>query len=447
METSQINDNQIMDSLIANAQSVDLHGATSDTYYARLHGRRVFIKRLKEEYRLNPRYLSALEKEFNVGFRLENKALPRYLSLENDAIVMDYVEGVTLSQFVAENPNYFSVDKNIRRFMLQLLDCVNYLHQHSILHLDLKPQNIMMSHIDNDVRIVDFGFCYADTYNDTTGYTNSYAAPELKNATEIKIGSHTDIYAIGKILEYILNGRRKKYYYNIAKKCQNDGPFNRPDIASLITSFSTKEYRGKMKWIVIIGVVVISIIGAFIYSLQKMEANQHIAEKIKEDSVSNAGADTIFIEKKGGESSANKEITRNEDRKIASEEKEYKYPAPDYPFQSKASNMGVKKNWYKLLRPIYDEMLAHYMATDSMMWFDNAFNVRANNIIEDEDSEIYRKYSSISIDDIYNDGMHVHTMIHWMHQGLPIEISGYKKTPRPDLTKYANEQIAIFESR
>lgn len=35
--------------------------------------------------------------------------------------------------------------------------------------------------------------------------------------------------------------------------------------------------------------------------------------------------------------------------------------------------------------------------------------------------------------------MHVFTMISWMHQGLPIEISGHKRPPRPDLTQYANE--------
>lgn len=169
MEISQINNPQIIDSLIANAQSVNQQGATCETYYARLHGRRVFIKRLKEEYRLNPRYLSALEKEFNIGFKLEHKALPHYLLLEKDAIVMDYIDGVTLSQFITENPSYFSVDENVNRFMRQLLDCINYLHQNSVLHLDLKPQNIMLSHIDNDVRIVDLGFCYSDAYNDTTG--------------------------------------------------------------------------------------------------------------------------------------------------------------------------------------------------------------------------------------------------------------------------------------
>ena len=60
---------------------------------------------------------------------------------------------------------------------------------------------------------------------------------------------------------------------------------------------------------------------------------------------------------------------------------------------------------------------------------------------------VYKNHNNISTDDIYNDGMHVYTMIHWMHQGLPVEISGYKRPPRPDLTKYANEQIALFEGR
>ena len=85
------------------------------------------------------------------------------------------------------------------------------------------------------------------------------------------------------------------------------------------------------------------------------------------------------------------------------------------------------------------------MAADSMLWFNSDFQKYAYQLIENQKTTINKKHSTISTDDIYNDGMHVYTMILWMHEGLPVEISGYKRPPRPDLTKYAIEQIALFE--
>ncbi len=456
MDVSQINNPQIIDSLITKAQLVNLQGATCETYYSRMHGRRVFIKRLKEEYRLNPRYLSALEKEFNVGFKLEHKALPHYLLLEKDAIVMDYIDGVTLSQFIVENPTYFSSDKNVSRFMMQLLDCVKYLHQNSVLHLDLKPQNIIISHIDSDVRIVDLGFCYTDAYNDTTGYTNSFAAPELKNGKGIKIGSHTDIFSIGKILECILCGMRNHRYIKIAKKCQDEDISNRPDIATLVSYFSlnNKGWGWTKNWIIVGCFVIMPILGMIVYNQlefnQSIEPNQLIISNQltngghKKDHESNVPADTVILIYKNNDSIKKSQLVRlnKNTNEIA---KGYNYPSSDYPFQSKNSTMEVKRDWYRELRPIYDKMLEQYMATDSMLWFNSDFQKCAYQLIENQKATINKKHSTISTDDIYNDGMHVYTMILWMHEGLPVEISGYKRPPRPDLTKYANEQIALFE--
>lgn len=454
MDVSQINNTNKIDAIITNAQQINHNGATSVTYYARMHGRRVFIKRLKEKYRLNPRYLSALEKEFNLGFRLEHRAFPRYISYEGDAIIMDYVEGVTLSQFIEENPRYFFNKKNVNRFMLQILECLKYLHQNSILHLDLKPDNIMMTQVNNDVRIIDLGFCYSDIFDDTTGYTNSFAAPELKNGNNIKIGSHTDVFAIGKILEYIINGKKWNSYCKIAKKCQSKDVNQRPNIDTLIIYFSPISWwRNNRMKIMVFGAILVAIC-VYIYNSilidNKSDSNQiklekkHDHDKIKKDSVNNTDTShekDLIIKIKSPKANIRETYPKVETKEV------YKYPASDYPYQSKHSTMDVKSDWYKLLRPIYDEMLAHYVAADSIIWFDGAFYESAKALIENEKSAIYIKYKSIPVDDIYNDGKHVYTMIHWMHQGLPVEISGYKRPPRPDLTKYANEQIALFEGR
>lgn len=468
MDVSQFGEQTIIDTLIADAQPLELNGATCDTYYARLHGRRVFIKRLKEEYRLDPRYLAALEKEFKIGYRLEHKALPRYISFEQDAIVMDFVEGVTLTQFIAVNPQYFSLKKNIDRFMMQLLEGVKYLHQNSILHLDLKPDNIMISHIGNDVHIIDLGFCYSDAFNDTIGYTHSFAAPEQKGESNVKVGTYTDIFAIGKILEYILTKQKRNSYLKVAQKCQNIKPQQRLHIDTLLSLFSHSKQWNKFILLAIaifVGMIITIVFFVNYYGnniTDNIETtqptvntnNQNITHsEIIHDSInitSNLSVKPPQVFSQTSHDSINHTPNTNINTNNAAIKKTitpapYKYPTTDYPYQSKHSNIEVKKDWYRALRPIYDNLVELYSASDSIAMLYSNFHERALELIENEKSVVYKKHSATSTDDIYNDGMHVYTMILWMHEGLPVEISGYKRPPRPDLTKYANAQISLFE--
>lgn len=214
METSQFDNTKIVTQLLKTATIVNTCGATCDTFMTKLHGKRVLIKRLKEEHRYNPRYRLAIQKEFEASFALEHKALPRYLSMTEDAIVMDYIDGLTLSQFIKANPTFFDNKYNINRFLNQLLNCLSYLHSQSIVHLDLKPDNIMLTRVSNDVKVIDFGFCYTDSYNDTKGHNIAFAAPEQLSPNNSNIDARTDIYAVGKILEYILNNRKTRAKYN-----------------------------------------------------------------------------------------------------------------------------------------------------------------------------------------------------------------------------------------
>jgi len=58
---------------------------------------------------------------------------------------MEYVDGQSLSQRLATDPDYFRKRKNADKFVRQLLDAVSYLHSHQVLHLDLKPDNILLN--------------------------------------------------------------------------------------------------------------------------------------------------------------------------------------------------------------------------------------------------------------------------------------------------------------
>ena len=196
MESSEFSDIQ---QTFPDAELLPVGGSTCDCYRVKLYGKLHFMKRLKPELRTDPRYVSALQKEFETGYRLDHPHLVRYLSKGDDYLMTEYVDGLTLGAFIEENPAYFKSVQNANRFLTQLLEVVGYLHQHQIVHLDLKPSNILITRIGHDVKLADLGYCYTDTYTDTMGQTDKYAAPEQIHGEQVD--ARTDIYAIGKLME------------------------------------------------------------------------------------------------------------------------------------------------------------------------------------------------------------------------------------------------------
>lgn len=221
MDTSSFSDIQ---QIYPDAELLPVGGGTCDCYRVRLYGKLHFLKRLKPEFRTDPRYVSALQKEFDTGYRLDHPHLVRYVSKGDDYLLTEYVDGETLAQFAVSHPEYFKSRQQTDRFISQLLDAVGYLHQHQIVHLDLKPDNILITRIGHEVKLTDLGFCYTDTYTDTTGYTTKYAAPEQFSILNSHFSIQTDIYAIGKILQTLPNSI---IYNKVVARCTATNPSDR----------------------------------------------------------------------------------------------------------------------------------------------------------------------------------------------------------------------------
>ena len=219
MDSSSFSDKQLS---FPDAELLPVSGSTCDCYRVRYYGKLHFLKQLKSELRTDPRYVSALHKEFETGFRLDHPHLVRYVEKGDDYLLTEYVDGETLKQFTESHPDFFKNRKNINQFLTQLLDVVGYLHQHQIVHLDLKPENILITRIGQNVKLTDLGFCYSDVFTDTMGRTDQYAAPEQLQGG--MVDARTDIYAIGKILETL----HLPYIYNkVVKRCTQFEPANR----------------------------------------------------------------------------------------------------------------------------------------------------------------------------------------------------------------------------
>ncbi|KAM6178636.1 striated muscle preferentially expressed protein kinase isoform 3-T3 [Rhynchocyon petersi] len=104
-------------------------------------------------------------------------------------------------------------EDDVATYVVQLLQGLEYLHSHHVLHLDIKPDNLLLAP-DNALKIVDFGS--AQPYNPQalrplghrTG-TLEFMAPEMVKGEPI--GSATDIWGVG-VLTYIMLSGRSPFY-------------------------------------------------------------------------------------------------------------------------------------------------------------------------------------------------------------------------------------------
>ncbi|KAL8759515.1 MAG: hypothetical protein Q9199_000736 [Rusavskia elegans] len=95
--------------------------------------------------------------------------------------------------------------ENVREFMLQLVNAVDFMHSRGIYHRDIKPENIFLAQ-DGSMKLGDFGLATTDawSYESSVG-SDRYMAPEQYDATESGYSpAKADIWAIGICLLNVL---------------------------------------------------------------------------------------------------------------------------------------------------------------------------------------------------------------------------------------------------
>ena len=284
MDSSQFSDSQPHFDTI---EPMESQGATCDTFRVKVYGKLHFLKRLKPEYAGDIRYQEAIRKEFETGYRLEHPNLVRYTSLTDDGILMEYVDGQTLSQLIASNPDYFKEKKHADKFVRQLLGVLGYLHSHQVLHLDLKPDNILLTHINHDVKLIDLGFCYTDTFADTQGHTNNFAAPEQLSGKKADVRS--DIYAFGKVAEQLPD---HTIYNKVIARCTAERPEDRYQSVDEILQDLNHQRRYFRMVAALVFVAALIFVGMTILTHQQQEPTSMNQEVVK-DSISLKTEDSI----------------------------------------------------------------------------------------------------------------------------------------------------------
>jgi len=193
-------------------------------YVATRFGRKYILKALAEPYRQSTPHLELLRKEFSIGMGLNHPNIVRlldfgYMEAIGWYIQMEYIDGLTLEQFLAGKPSA----STRRRLLLQLLEALAFLHERQIIHRDIKPSNILITRNGSTVKLIDFGVSDTDdyvTFKQAAG-SMSYIAPEQLAGQAID--NRADIYAVGKIIRLLFPHR----YRCIAGKCTRLRPTHR----------------------------------------------------------------------------------------------------------------------------------------------------------------------------------------------------------------------------
>ncbi|HEY5363356.1 MAG TPA: bifunctional protein-serine/threonine kinase/phosphatase [Aestuariivirga sp.] len=120
--------------------------------------------------------------------------------------VTEYFDGKTLQQWMLDNPKPDL--ENVRSIVAQIVFGLRAMHRKNILHLDLKPSNVMIN-AQGLVKLIDFGSSLAastaeDSQSSIRAGTADYAAPE--HLIGIKSSSLSDIFSLGVITYEMLTG-------------------------------------------------------------------------------------------------------------------------------------------------------------------------------------------------------------------------------------------------
>jgi hypothetical protein len=177
-------------------------------------GREVAIKELIPSAAADPTALMRFMQEAQVMARTSHPNLVQVHDLEQigeaNYIVLEFVRGKSLRDWVNQGPIPMPQTFAVMHGVLQALD---YAHRHSIVHRDMKPENVLLSD-EGAVKVADFGIARLTddsgagstaTKTGTTVGTPQYMSPE--QVASSKVDGRSDLYSAGIVFYELVVGQ------------------------------------------------------------------------------------------------------------------------------------------------------------------------------------------------------------------------------------------------
>lgn len=208
-----VNGKWTIDALIGRGGMAEVYAATHK------NGRRAALKVLHAELSRDPVIRERFLREGYLGNKVVHAG--RVEVFDNDItedgadfLVMELLQGDALDQIIRKNGGRLAIPDALE-IVEQLLDFLSACHATGVVHRDVKPANIFLTH-DGKVKMLDFGVAQhreslpeaQHTRAGTAIGTPSYMSPEQARGLGDKLDGRADIFSVGAILFYALSGQR-----------------------------------------------------------------------------------------------------------------------------------------------------------------------------------------------------------------------------------------------
>ena len=169
---------------------------------------------------------------------------------ENNTVyyVMEYINGDTLSNVVKINGTL--TEEEAVNYIRQIASALEYIHERHIMHLDVKPGNVMLRKGNDHAILIDFGLSkhYDEQSGEATtstpiGVSHGYAPAEQYQMGGIRrFSPETDIYSLGATLYYLVIG-------SIPPSASELESMDIPDLPETLSEGVRRAIRGAMKYL------------------------------------------------------------------------------------------------------------------------------------------------------------------------------------------------------
>lgn len=201
------------------AVKLDTTGTTCNAYRVRKDNTLLFVKKLKEEFAFHPVYRDALQKELSIGQSLEHECLPVYHYAIDDYIVLNYIDGDTLAHLIGNDDKWLHSDKNIVSVLTKLVDVIGYLHKKGVVHCDVKTDNVMITHNNHNIKLIDLDKCYTDSRVFSPGSPKLYGAERAGSPDN----DFNGLAIIAETLSKFASKSLRKRIYKVIEACHKAG--------------------------------------------------------------------------------------------------------------------------------------------------------------------------------------------------------------------------------
>jgi eukaryotic-like serine/threonine-protein kinase len=173
---------------------------------------KVAIKLPHPELESDPTFADRFRREEEIGRELHHPGLMKILVDDERSrpyIVMEWFEGKPLRQIMSEEK--FTPERAVR-IVTPICQALEYIHNHGIVHRDLRPEHLLVDAADH-IKLIDFGAAGQaaarritfTNISQITGGSEYISPEELKGK---RGDARSDIYAVGIILYEMVTGRK-----------------------------------------------------------------------------------------------------------------------------------------------------------------------------------------------------------------------------------------------